>query len=148
MNRVTICEEIRQTAINLLIEKNCSCVICKDGVIRCFYERGVIDLYSLLCDEPEFLKGAYIADKVVGKAAASLMILGKIAGLYARTVSQPAIGLLKDANMSLEYGKVVPYIINRSKTDWCPLEKRCYLLKTHEECYESIKDFMFITFEK
>ncbi len=128
--------------INLLTEKECSCVVSKDGTVRCFYERGVRDLYALLTNEPEFLEGAYIADKVVGKAAASLMILGKIAGLYARTISQHAVSLLHYNAIPVKYGTSVPHIINRSKTDWCPLEKRCLPLQTPEECFESIRDFI------
>ncbi len=134
--------ERREEIIKLLTEKDCSCVIGKNGTVRCFYERGVRDLYALLTNEPEFLEGAYIADKVVGKAAASLMILGKIAGLYARTISQHAIALLQDSTIQVEYGTSVPHIINRSKTDWCPLEKRCLPLQTPEECFESIRDFI------
>lgn len=61
--------------INLLHTGGYSCVIANEGKIRTFTQRGVADLYDLLTREPEFLKGALIADKVVGKGAAALMIL-------------------------------------------------------------------------
>ena len=64
--------------INLLHTGGYSCVIDNEGKIRTFTQRGVADLYDLLTREPEFLKGALIADKVVGKGAAALMILGGI----------------------------------------------------------------------
>ena len=57
-------------------------MIANEGKIRTFTQRGVADLYDLLTREPEFLKGALIADKVVGKGAAALMILGGIKELY------------------------------------------------------------------
>ena len=60
--------------INLLHTGGYSCVIANEGKIRTFTQRGVADLYDLLTREPEFLKGALIADKVVGKGAAALMI--------------------------------------------------------------------------
>ena len=56
--------------INLLHTGGYSCVIANEGKIRTFTQRGVADLYDLLTREPEFLKGALIADKVVGKGAA------------------------------------------------------------------------------
>ena len=55
--------------INLLHTGGYSCVIANEGKIRTFTQRGVADLYDLLTREPEFLKGALIADKVVGKGA-------------------------------------------------------------------------------
>lgn len=53
--------------INLLHSGGYSCVIANGDNIRTFTQRGVADLYDLLTQEPDFLKGASIADKVVGK---------------------------------------------------------------------------------
>lgn len=61
--------------IRLLHEGGYSCVIRKEE-IRTFTQRGVADLYDLLNQHPAFLHGAQVADKVVGKAAAALMVLG------------------------------------------------------------------------
>ena len=36
--------------------------------MRIFRERGVADLFRLLREEPQLLRGAFIADKVVAKA--------------------------------------------------------------------------------
>ena len=51
--------------------------------MRIFRERGVADLFRLLREEPQLLRGAFIADKVVGKGAAALMVLGGGEGLFA-----------------------------------------------------------------
>ena len=80
--------------INLLHTGGYSCVIANEGKIRTFTQRGVADLYDLLTREPEFLKGALIADKVVGKGAAALMILGGIKELYTDVVKR--YGLVSD----------------------------------------------------
>lgn len=63
--------------IRLLHEGGYSCVIRKEE-IRTFTQRGVADLYDLLNQHPVFLHGAQVADKVVGKAAAALMVLGGV----------------------------------------------------------------------
>lgn len=55
--------------------------------MRIFRERGVADLFRLLHEEPQLLRGAFIADKVVGKGAAALMVLGGVEGLFADVVS-------------------------------------------------------------
>ena len=47
--------------INLLHTGGYSCTIANGGKIRTFTQRGVADLYDLLTQEPEFLKGALIA---------------------------------------------------------------------------------------
>ena len=70
--------EERQFLIDTLFRERCSCVIRSGDVIRIFRERGVKDLFRLLKEEPVMLRGAFIADKVVGKAAAALMVLGGV----------------------------------------------------------------------
>ena len=132
----------RREAIVLLHAERCSCVICKDSRMRTFRERGVKDLYRLLKEEPEFLRGAFVADKVVGKAAASLMILGGISGLHADVASEPAMSLLKSCGVDAECTECVPHVINRSGTDWCPLEKLLYRESSIEKIFTVISDFV------
>ncbi len=63
--------------IDLLHSGGYSCVIGNGAEIRTFTQRGVADLYDLFRQEPSFMKGACIADKVIGKAAAGLMGSGR-----------------------------------------------------------------------
>ena len=51
-----------------------------------FYNRGVKDLYTLYTTTPSLLNGALVADKVVGRAAATLMVLGGVKRVYADTI--------------------------------------------------------------
>jgi iron complex outermembrane receptor protein len=112
--------------INILHQGNFSCVIRNGDDIRTFTQRGVADLYDLLHHEPDFLKGASIADKVVGKAAAALMILGGIKQLYTDIISTPALELLRGSDIEVSFNVSVSHIINRTQTDWCPMEKLSY----------------------
>lgn len=125
----------------LLHDGNHSLVVA-NGDIKTFDGRGVSDLYRLLHDEPLQLRGAEVADKVVGKAAASLMVLASIGGVYADAFSQPAFDMLQKAGIKVEYGKIVPHIINRAGTGMCPLEERCLQCGTPEECLVQIQSFM------
>ena len=75
-----ITPELRRQAIDRLFAERCSCVIRNGSDMRVFYERGVKDLYRLLKEEPGLLRGAFVADKVVGKAAAALLARRGICG--------------------------------------------------------------------
>lgn len=131
-----------QDTIDALHAESCSCVILHRGERYVFRQRGVLDLYHLLEEQPELLRESFIADKVVGKAAAALMILGGVNAVYADVLSQPALALFADSQVRVGYGSLVPHIINRSQTGWCPLESRCYELKTPEECFDRIAAFV------
>ena len=126
-------ETDRKVLIKRLDAEQCSCVIYNGGETRLFWERGVQDLYRLLKTEPDFLRGAFIADKVIGKAAAALMALGGVDEVFARGISSTA---------RVECLSEVPHIINRTRTGWCPLEIRCFRMHTAEECLQQIEEFI------
>lgn len=133
---------MKQQLIHRLCAEQCSCVICNHGTTRIFRERGVKDLHRLLHTEPELLAGAIIADKVVGKGAAALMVAGGIGWLYAEVISRPALELLSKHNIEVEAGSVVPNIINRTGDDICPVERLCLTCHSIEECLGQIDDFL------
>ncbi len=119
-----------------------SLVVRQGETVRCFDNRGVADLHSLLAEEPQLLRGATVADKVVGKAAASLMMLGGVTELYADVISDLALELLQQSPMAVHYTQRVDHIINRAHTGWCPMETRCRECRTAEECRQQVKEFM------
>lgn len=133
--------ERRQTVDRLFAEQ-CSCVIRNGGRTRIFRERGVKDLCRLLREEPELLRGAFVADKVVGKGAAALMIMGGVTEVYADVASLPALALFERAGVRVECGTAVPHIINRTRTGICPVEQLCADCATAEECLPRIEAFV------
>lgn len=132
----------RQQLIDTLFAEQCSCVIRKGNTIRIFRERGVKDLFRLLKEEPEFLAGAFVADKVVGKGAAALMILGSVQELFAAVISQTALELLTTADIRVEYRCAVPHIVNRMQTGICPVEQLCAPCTSAGECLPLIEKFI------
>lgn len=131
-----------EALVEILHTENCSCVISNAGNISRYHQKGVKDLFTLLKSEPEKLDGAMIADKVIGKGAAALMILGKVKRVHADVISQPALSLFDKARIEFSYGKCVPNIINRTKTGICPVETLCIKCKTPEECLPLITQFI------
>ena len=130
------------TAKERLAAENHTLVVCRDDAVHCFNRRGVADLYALLHDRPELLRGASVADRVVGRAAAALMIAGGVRALHTGVVSRLALDLFARSSVEVYYDVVVEHVINRTQTDWCPLERRCADARTVEECLERIDRFM------
>lgn len=134
---------MNKALIRLLIEEQHSIVVQNtEGHLHCFDGPGVSDLNHLLHSSPELLQGAAVADKVVGKAAAALLILSSVGEVYANVISQPALALLEVHNICTTYGILVPYIVNRTQTGMCPLETRCIPCHTPEECLAEIQAFI------
>lgn len=128
--------------ISMLHTGGYSCVIANGEEIRTFTQRGVADLYDLLTMEPEFLKGAIIADKVVGKGAAALMILGEIKELYTDVISTKALELFQKSEVKVDFTQEVPFIWNRNHTGWCPVETMCSEENSAENILPLIRDFL------
>lgn len=126
----------------ILRTEGCSLVIGRGDSIQTFNHRGVKDLYRLLAEEPEALRGASVADKVVGKGAAALMVLGGVSELYTPAISAPAVDLLKKAGVRITCVEIVPAIINRAGTGFCPVETLCLPCATAEECLPLIENFI------
>lgn len=112
------------------------------GEVRTFTGRGVSDLFRLLTGDPGSLGGASLADKVVGKAAASLMALAGVKEVYAEVISQSGLDMLRGADVEVSYAKLVGHISNRAGTGLCPLEQRCLECMTPAECLAQIKVFI------
>jgi len=130
--------------ISILKDGNYSCVIKNDKKVRVCSKKGVADLYDIYTQDPQFLKGAFIADKIVGKAAAAIMIAGGVKKLHALTISALALNLLKEQSQSqieFTYENEIPVVINRDKTDWCPLEKLCFKENSIHTIINYVKTF-------
>lgn len=127
---------------DILHRGNHSLVVANGGEVRTFGGRGVSDLYSLLTTDASFLKGASVADKVVGKGAAALMVLGGVSELYTDVVSTPALALLHANSLTVSYGQEVPHIVNRAGTGVCPVETLCRDCRTAAECLPLICEFI------
>lgn len=101
-------------------------------------ERGVKPLLHLLTEKKGFLKGASVADKVIGKAAALLMVLGEIKEVHTLIISEPAIKVFEKHNTPCFYDKKVDRIVNRTGDGLCPMETLCLDVEEPQEAFEKI----------
>ena len=84
--------------------------------------KGVKPLLDFLKNNVD-LEGFSLADKVIGKGVAFLILKAKIKNVYTKIISKPALDLLIKNDIEVYYDLLVENIINRTKTDLCPIEK-------------------------
>jgi hypothetical protein len=123
-----------------LKEENLNLVFIKNGkIIFESRSKGIIDLVRAVELFKKNLRGASVADTLVGKAAALLFVYSKIHSVFAQTVSASGKNVLKKSNIFLEYERFVPKILNREKADICPFEKLTSNINSPEEAFKTIK---------
>ena len=110
---------------NILNQKDASLVVCySNGKIKEYYNDRIIDIKNILIQDSNALKGAIIADNVIGKVAASLLIVAGVKKVYANVMSKLAIPFLEENGVEFEYKELVDYIRNKDNTGMCPMENR------------------------
>lgn len=120
-----------QQLIEILRREKCSLVVKNHGIVTTYSKPGVRDLEHLLDHEPEVLQGAVIADKVIGKAAAAMVVVSGVKALYAEVMSKKAIPFLDEAGIAYSYGTLVDTI--KEEGGRCQLEKITAPATTPEE---------------
>ena len=110
---------------SILLEKNASLVVCyKNGNIKEYYQDRIKDIKEILLQDKSQLKDTIVADKVIGKVAASILSVAGVKEIYADTISEFAIPVLEKNKIKYEYNKKVEYIKNKDNTGMCPMENK------------------------
>ncbi len=118
---MTKLEEVKE----VLHQKNASLVVAyENGEIKEYYQDRIKDIKDILKENKNALKGAVIADKVIGKVAGSILALAGVKEIYADVISEYAIPVLEENHIKYEYKEKVKYIINQTKTGMCPMENK------------------------
>ena len=131
-------EQAVASAVQLLRDGQAACVVLRDGeLVRAEAGWGVTPMIRLY--EDGALQGAYVVDKIVGKAAAMLMTLGGISGCYALTVSRAALVWFAGHDIPVEYGVCAEYIVNRTGDGMCPMEQTVKEMTDATEALAALK---------
>lgn len=109
-------------AKEILFNGDYTCVSVKGNQVYTSNLNGIMPVIGKLKEDSSFFEGADVADVVIGKAAAMLLIFGKARSIYTDLISEHAIEVLNKYNISYEFKKKVPYIMNRNKDGICPME--------------------------
>lgn len=129
-----------EQAVKILTEKEASCIIYKsEDNVRASEAIGIKPLMVELRKDKNAFEGCVIADKVIGKAAALMMILGKAEAVYGRIMSESAKQVLEQSGIYYGYETMVPYIENRTKTGLCPMEETVLTINEPETAFEELE---------
>ena len=86
------------------------------------------------------LEGVRVVDKVVGKAAALLIVYIRASGVYAGLISEKGQALLRRRGISTEADTVVPEICNMTGRALCPFERLVDGTDDPSEGYQLIRE--------
>lgn len=123
----------------ILKDSQCSLVVSKGGETTTYNGFGLRPLIQLLDTAPQKLSGAQVGDKVVGKAAASVMVVAGVKGVYTPLISEPALAMLAAHNIPASYDHLVPSILNRDKSALCPMEQATQSAATPQQALAAIR---------
>lgn len=123
-----------------LDENQYTCVIgTEDEVLFTSNDRGVKPLLDFFQSDEYKHSNIYIADRIIGKGAAFLLIAMSIKGLYTPIISETAHQLLIQNDVNVVTNEVVPYIKNRTGDGRCPIESAVLDEDNTEKALEKIK---------
>lgn len=135
--------EAREAALGLLRSQQASCVVIQNGAIVHHVDgRGVLPLLRLYQDAPETFKQAFVLDRIIGKAAAMILVLGGVKQVYGETMSVAAQQYLVKHGIDVEYESLVEMIANPKQDGMCPIEGAVLESDDPEEGLASIQQAM------
>ena len=82
-----------------LLSENFTIMVKKGDKVFSSVERGVKPLIHLIDNDLYFFNNSSVADKVIGKAAALLMVYGRIKEVHTIIISEPAIEVFNSYNI-------------------------------------------------
>ena len=112
-------------------------VMEKDGVITTFDQRGIQPLLKQL--EQGTFENAFVADRIIGKAAALLYVYGKVQKVYTPIISKPAIQVFEEYGVDYTADQVIENIKNRKNDGLCPMEMKVLFVSEPAEAYQIFK---------
>ncbi len=130
-----------EKAKELLVQKEYTCVLCKEDEVFQSKKRGVAPLMEFLESGKSFL-GFFAADRTVGAGAAHLYVLLGVKAVWTRVISEDAEKILKASSIDVYYETLVPYIINRTGDGRCPVETCVQGISDSAEAAKKIKELL------
>ena len=132
---------VMEEAKAMICAEKCSFVVIKEG--RIVYQdkgNGVKPILKLLENDREILENAVVVDKIIGKAAALLLTLGKVRKVYGMTMSCAGKEYLESVGIACDSEKCIDVITNRKRDGICPLERAVSEVNDPEKAYEKLKE--------
>lgn len=110
-----------EKAKQILEENNYTCVLVKDDKVYTSTKKGVAPVLDLMSKKVD-LKGFALADRVIGKSVAYLVIHAGIAEVNTVMISKHAQDVFTKYEIPFSYEVLVDRILNNAKDGFCPME--------------------------
>jgi len=114
-----------------------NCVVIKGNKRYVSNQRGIKPLLDFL--DNGLIEESFVSDKIIGKAAALLLVYGKAKKVHGITMSKEADKILTNNNIEHSYDILAEKIMNRQNTDLCPMELAVIDISDCKHAYLAIK---------
>jgi riboflavin transporter FmnP len=126
-------------AKNMLLNETATCILVKnDKVILSLSGNGISPLIEIKNLHSDLAKDAYVFDKIIGKAAAMVIVLLGCKKVYAETMSDSAADFLTAHGIKFDFNSKIGTIRNRAGTGICPLENAVLNISDPELGYQKL----------
>lgn len=103
---------------------------------------GIGELLEVVARRGASLRGASLADKIVGKAVAMIAVYAGITEIYTPLVSEPAEQVLREFGIALAADRRVPLIRNKRNDGLCPMEQLTLPLTNPTAAVAALQEFV------
>lgn len=119
-----------------LAKKDCS-IIASNGYSS--FENGIKPVIVPMCQDIAFFKDCVVADKIIGKASAMLLVLSGVKEVYTPVLSKAGKEVFERYGVPCEYDSLADYIVNRRGDGMCPMEMTVKDIDDPMEAFEALK---------
>jgi hypothetical protein len=120
-----------------------SFVLVRDAqLIAAGKREGIGELLDAVEHHRDAVRGAALADKIVGKAVALVAAYAAMGAVYTPLGSQPAEAVLGEHGIPCQAERVVPVIRNKRNDDLCPLERLTTDLHDPAKAVDALHEFV------
>ncbi len=135
-------DEVIKLAISEIREEKASFIVIKNEKII-YRAQGpgvkpIIELHESVRGR-EFLRDSIVVDKIIGKAAAMILDLGKVSKIHGVIMSKAAQRYLDSTDIEYSCDEQVEVIQNRAGDGVCPIESSVLDISSPEQGYIEIK---------
>ena len=129
--------------LDILEETGNSLMIYKDGEL--IFEsslKGIRPHLKAIDELGEALEGSLMVDKILGRAAAFLVVYSRAAEAMAVIVSTPGKRVMEKYGLNFSYREEVPHIKMENGVIYCPFERMVQGIDDPDEAYKAIIEKM------
>lgn len=104
--------------------------------------KGILPLLNLVDELGPELEGGSVADRVIGRAAAFILLQAKVKGVFGQTLSTEAESLLQAAGLEVAGDERVPFIMRPDGLERCIMEQQVLGITEPAEAVDRLRRFV------